>query len=162
LDHGSPPCSGAPDSILEASLKARDQIIKFLRGQPGFARVQLIETGEIGIRDGGTLRGTYVLGADDVRQSRSFSPSAGRCNWPIEYWDPEKGVQLEHLSNNEGYDIPMNSLTIPGIENLWVAGKCLSADLLAQSSARVVGSCWSMGEQAGKAAAHFTRRRTQA
>ena len=39
-----------------------------------------------------------------------------------------------------------------GYENLWAAGKCLSADALAHASARVAGTCWAMGEAAGKAA----------
>ena len=43
-------------------------------------------------------------------------------------------------------------LRVRGYENLWAAGKCLSADALAHASARVAGTCWAMGEAAGKAA----------
>jgi hypothetical protein len=88
-----------------------------------------------------------------VRQAKKGSPSAGRCAWPIEFWDPVAGLRMEHLPEGEYYDIPLGALKLRDVANLWVAGKCLSADRLAQASARVVGSCWAMGEAAGRAAA---------
>src|SRR5207249_11898371 len=109
--------------------------------------------GEVGIRDGGRVRGEYCLSAADVRQGRKFADAACRCDWPIEYWDPDEGVSLEYLPDNSYYEIPLRSLKVQGLHNVWVAGKCLSADRAAQASARVVGSCWAMGETAGEAAA---------
>jgi hypothetical protein len=49
------------------------------------------------------------------------------------------------------YQIPLRSLKVKGIENLWAAGKILSAGPLAQASARVSGSCFSMGDAVGRA-----------
>jgi hypothetical protein len=120
---------------------------------PEFARARVTRTGRLGVRDGGRIRGEYLLTESDVRQGRKFSDAACRCSWPIEYWDPKNGLSLEYLEPGRYYEIPMGSLRVQGWHGLWAAGKCLSADPLAHASARVVGSCWSMGEAVGKAAA---------
>ena len=128
-------------------------LLAFLGRQPGFAAARVTATGEVGIRDGGRVRGEYCLTGDDVRQGRKFIDAACRAAWPIEYWDPDEGVTLEYLPPLTCYEVPLRSLRVRGFCNLWVAGKCLSADRIAQASARVVGTCWAMGEAAGRAAA---------
>jgi hypothetical protein len=143
----------ARGEVTRTARQAQAATAAFLQGLPGFAEARLCQTGTLGVRDGGRVRGEYCLTADDVRQGRRFADAACRCAWPIEYWDPEHGVSLEYLPDGQSYDIPLRSLKVQGIANLWVAGKCLGADHLAQASARVVGCCWSMGEAAGRAAA---------
>jgi hypothetical protein len=127
-------------------------IFDFLKRMPGFENARLHDIGTLGIRDGGRVRGEYQLTGDDIRRARRFDDAACRGAWPIEYWDPEHGLSLEYLPSDSIYDIPLRSLKVRGLENVWVAGKCLSADREAQASARVVGTCWAMGEAAGKAA----------
>jgi hypothetical protein len=105
------------------------------------------------VRDGGRIRGRYTLSADDVRQGRRFADAVCRCAWPIEYWDPDEGVSVEYLPPGSHYEIPLRSLQLEEIDNLYAAGKCLSADRLAHASARVVGACWAMGQAVGAAAA---------
>lgn len=51
------------------------------------------------------------------------------------------------------YDIPYRSLVPLKIENLLVAGRCLSANFMGQSGCRLVMCCLTMGEAAGTAAA---------
>jgi hypothetical protein len=140
-------------ATLTAARETQAAVVAFLRQQPDFAQAAVSRTGALGIRDGGRIKGEYLLSAADVRQGRQFPDAACRCCWPIEYWDPDQGVSLEYLADGRYYEIPLRALQVQGFVNLWVAGKCLSADALAQASARVVGCCWSMGEAAGKAAA---------
>lgn len=139
--------------VSDRALKTQRAVASFLGGLPEFARAEVVQTGSLGIRDGGRIRGRYTLTADDVRQGRRFPDAAGRCAWPIEYWDPDKGVSMEYLPDGTHYEIPMSALRLAGIENFWAVGKCLSADRYAHASARVVGACWAMGQAAGKAAA---------
>ncbi len=127
------------------------QLLQFLRQMPDFAHAQVVRVGRLGIRDGGRIKGDYCLTLLDVKDGRTFADSVGRCAWPIEYWDPEKGVTLDYLPPHQSYEIPLRSLKVAGIENLWAAGKCLSAEKLAQASARVAGTCWAMGDALGKA-----------
>ena len=51
------------------------------------------------------------------------------------------------------YDIPYRSLVPLKVDNLLVAGRCLSADFPAQAATRLVMCCNAMGEAAGTAAA---------
>jgi hypothetical protein len=149
-------CRRDPESRSETQRRMRKTqaaVVAFLRRLPDFAAAVVGRTGRLGVRDGGRVRGEYCLSGSDVRQLRSFPDAACRCSWPIEYWDPERGVSLEYLPEGGYYEIPLRSLKVQGVGNAWVAGKCLSADREAQASARVVGACWSMGEAAGKAAA---------
>jgi hypothetical protein len=136
------------------ALGAQTKVVTFLRQFPEFREAVVVQTGSLGVRDGGRIVGRYTLTADDVRGGRSFADAACRCAWPIEYWDAERGVKLEYLPDDGAYEIPMRCLQLIGIENYWAAGKCLSADPYARASARVAGTCWAMGQAVGIAAAH--------
>ncbi len=56
------------------------------------------------------------------------------------------------------YDIPYRCLVPAQVDNLLVAGRCLSADFAAQSGCRLIMACLTMGEAAGTAAAISLRR----
>jgi len=145
-----------PDQLAAVARQSGEigqQIIALLRNWPEFADARLTETGLLGVRDGGRIRGEYLLTEQDVRGNRKFDDAACRCCWPIEYWHPSEGLQLEYLSEGGYYEIPARALKVQGMANVWAAGKCLSADHKAQSSARVAGQCWAMGEAVGKYAA---------
>lgn len=142
----------APGELERATAMAhewRDAVLAHLKTRPGFGTATLGVTGDIGIRDGGRGVGAYMLTVDDVRSARTFPDPACRCNWPIEYWHPQTGVELEYLPAGSYYEIPLGALRVKTIVNLWVAGKCLSAEPQARASARIVGCCWGMGEAAG-------------
>ena len=51
------------------------------------------------------------------------------------------------------YDIPYRCLVPAKVDNLLVAGRCLSADFMAQSGCRLVMACMNMGQAAGTATA---------
>jgi hypothetical protein len=138
--------------IIAAARQNQAAVVAFLRQLPGFTAAEVQHTGALGVRDGGRIRGEYCLTAADVRAGRTFPDAACRACWPIEYWHAEQGVSLEYLPDARYYEIPLRALRVRGYANLWAAGKCLSADALAHASARVAGTCWAMGEAAGKAA----------
>ena len=144
--------------LARQTLLIQEQVIAFVRGWPEFGDAWLSETGALGVRDGGRIRGEYYLTEDDVRACRRFDDAACRCCWPIEYWHPTQGLQLEYLPAGGYYEIPLRALKLQGLANVWAAGKCLSADHKAQSSARVAGQCWAMGEAVGRAAAGLPAR----
>ena len=119
--------------ITQDGLQTQAAVVAFLKGGPEFAEASVYRTGNLGIRDGGRVRGEYCLTAQDVRESRKFKDAACRACWPIEYWDPDEGVSLEYLPDGSWYDIPLGALKVRGLANVWAAGKCLSADPLAQA-----------------------------
>lgn len=125
-------------------------LLAFLHTLPGFTEAFINVYGQLGIRDAGQIKGEYCLTETDIKQGKRFNDVACRACWPIEHWHPQKGISLEYLPEGHDYDIPLRSLKVSGFKNLWAAGKCLSAEPRAQASARVVGSCWAMGEAVGK------------
>lgn len=143
---------GELEKVTQRALVIRDKLVSFLKRLPSFSEATVTRTGKLGIRGGDMVKGEYCLTEEDVRSGRKFPDPACRCCWPIEYWDPDTGISLEYLPVDTYYEIPLRSLKIQSIENLWVAGKSFSAEIRAQASARVVGSCWSMGEAVAKAA----------
>lgn len=85
------------------------------------------------------------------------------------YWPPDNEPVCDYLGRtgeeafnfDDGttyggrgyYDIPYRCLVPAKIDNLLVAGRCLSSDFAAQSATRLVMCCNSMGEAAGTATA---------
>ena len=126
------------------------ELLAFMHGLPGFSEAFINQYGQLGVRDGGRVKGQYCLTEADVKTGRQFPDAACQACWPIEHWHPRKGLSLEYLPPGQRYDIPLRSLRVVGFNNLWAVGKCLSAEPRAQASARVAGTCWAMGEAVGK------------
>lgn len=141
------------EQVTQAALQSGEAALSFLRRRTEFADASIERVGLLGIRDGGRIVGEYRLTGQDVRSGQKFGDAACRCAWPIEFWDRQNGVTLEYLPDGASYDIPLRALKVRGIENLWAVGKCLSADVYAQASARIAGCCWGMGEAVGMAVA---------
>ena len=51
---------------------------------------------------------------------------------------------------NKEYQLPLESLIVDGFDNLFIAGRCISADFKAQAALRIIPSCFSMGEGLAK------------
>ena len=60
---------------------------------------------------------------------------------------------MKHLEPGHYHEIPYRCLLPAGIENLIVAGRCLSATFAAQAAVRIQQNCRAFGEAAGAAAA---------
>ncbi len=146
----------SPENRYDIS-RLKNAISNFLRDIPDFSDAEIIRSGEFGFRDSGRIRGEYCLTLADIRKGQTFSDSVCRCCWPIEYWDQEGEVTLEYLPEKQFYEIPLRALQVAGMKNLWAAGRCLSAEHLAQSSARVSGTCWAMGDRLGHAAVKYLK-----
>jgi hypothetical protein len=126
------------------------QLLDWLRRLPEFAAARLGPCGRLGVRDGGRVRGRYRLQEADLKSARRFEDAVCAGCWPIEHWHPEQGIKLEYLPPGTRYDIPLRALAVAGIDGLYAAGKCLSAEPRAQASARVAGTCWGMGAGLGR------------
>ncbi|RPJ17213.1 MAG: FAD-dependent oxidoreductase [Desulfobacteraceae bacterium] len=104
-------------------------------------------------REGLRMTGEYILTKDDVLSARKFNDGVVKNAWPIEIWDREKGPSFRYLETGAYYEIPLRCLKSMNIKNLYCAGRCISASSEALGSTRVMGTCISLGEQAGLAAA---------
>lgn len=105
-------------------------------------------------REGRRIHGEYTLTEDDVLSARKFPDGVVKNAWPIELWDRSKGTVYKYVPRGDYYEIPFRCLQVKGIRNLLAAGRCISVTHEALGSTRVMGTCISLGEQAGKAAAY--------
>ncbi len=113
---------------------------------------------QIGIREGRRIVGEYILTVDDVRAGKSFEDAIAVGSFPLDAHDPSDDKRTYILPKSElrvpPYHIPLRSLIPKGMNNLLVAGRNLSADQLALSSARVMTTCGMMGEGTGVVAVY--------
>lgn len=154
-------CSDA-EELTYAELEGRRQAVMladFLRAKmPGFSEAYLADTPcRVGIRSTRRLVGRYVLTRGDVLEAADFPDGICRSAWPVELHAEGKATVLEFPPPGKSYAVPFRCLLPQGMENLLVAGRCLSATMEGQASARVSATCMAMGEAAGVAAAMASR-----
>ncbi|MDW7656239.1 MAG: FAD-dependent oxidoreductase [Bacillota bacterium] len=122
---------------------------------PGCEQSYILSTAEtLGVRESRRIVGAYVVTYDDVVQGRKFPDSiCGNCWW-IDIHNPDgKGVS-EMVGPKGGHnDIPYRALYNEQIDNLWVAGRCISTTHEALASTRIMPTCIATGQAAGLAAA---------
>ena len=104
-------------------------------------------------RAGRMIIGQCLLTGADVLGARKFPDAVARGAWPIEQWSADGVARLKYLPPGAHYDIPARALRAAAVENLFMAGKTISADVDAIASARVMGCCLATGSAAGNLAA---------
>jgi hypothetical protein len=121
---------------------------------PGFDEAYIVEIApQIGIRETRRIVGDYQLSQDDILSCRDFSDTIGVNGWPVEAHIAGDVKFLFSEWGSRGFNqIPYRIIVPQKIENLFVAGRCASMTHEGQSSARVTGSCFIMGQAAGTAA----------
>jgi len=147
-----------PAELTKAELEGRRQALeyaRFLRERvPGYERACLINfSTQIGVRETRRVYGEHRLTREDVLAARKFPDAVAQCGAPIEDHHAGNDTIWEYLPAGETYDIPYRSLVPLGIDNLLIAGRCLSATHDAHASVRSMGQCMAMGQAAGAAAA---------
>lgn len=111
---------------------------------------------DLGWRTGKRPLGKYVLTEEDVVTAKKWKSPVARSSWPIEDWLPNKSVDLTFVKENDYYEIPEECLISATYDNLFFAGRIISASDRAIASARVMGVCLQTGYAAGKVAAQIS------
>lgn len=146
-------------SLTKAEMSARRQAWAYLQAfrqfLPGFESAYLVQTGpKIGIRETRHIIGEETLTGDDVIAGRKRTDTIARGGWPVEL-HPEPGQPnvWQPIKDHSYYDIPLQTLQVKGMQNLWAAGRIISCDPIAFASVRVMGTAFATGHAAGVTAA---------
>jgi len=108
---------------------------------------------QLGVRSGRRILGRARLLDEDVLSTRKFPLGIARGCWPMERWTNSPRPEMTYFKESDYYEIPLDCLRPVELENVWVAGRCLSAQTGAMTSARVIGTALATGWAAGTAAA---------
>jgi hypothetical protein len=108
----------------------------------------------VGIRESRRIVGDYTLTEEDYLTEARFPDAVARNSYPIDIHSTKAkgGLVMKHLPPGHYHEIPYRCLLPTGIENLLVAGRCLSATFVAQAAVRIQQNCRALGEAAGLAA----------
>lgn len=119
-----------------------------------------------GPRESRLLRGDVVLTQEDVVTKRDFPDGCVPSTWSIDLHAPKeqfaksypdnpfisKAIFDDRIDRNFGYPVPYRCFYSHNIDNLFMAGRCISVTHEALGTVRVMKTCGMMGEVVGKAA----------
>jgi hypothetical protein len=130
-------------------------LARFLAGHvPAFHHARLASAApQLGIRSGRRIAGCARLADSDVLAARKSPRGVARGGWPMERWTSSPRPEMTYFAERDFYDIPLDCLRPVELDNVFVAGRCLSAATGAMTSARVIGTALATGWAAGTAAA---------
>lgn len=102
----------------------------------------------LGIRVSRRIKGKYIYTIDDIKSGKTFKNPVVISNYPVDVHSDKKDKSTLEIVKD--YTLPLESLMSYDIDNLFVAGRCISADFMSQGALRVQASCFSMGEGIAK------------
>ena len=117
---------------------------------PGFENSHISSiANSLGVRVSNRVRGKYVYTYEDMISGKKFDNPVVISNYPIDIHSDKKDCsKLEKIAVE--YQLPLDSLLVEGFDNLFVIGRCISADFKTQAALRIIPSCFSMGEGLAK------------
>lgn len=145
-----------PESLTYGEIEGRKQVTEIqkylVEYVPGFENAYFAKMAPfLGIRETRRIVGKYMMTAQDILSCAHFDDAIAVASYPLDIHHPEGGgCTLEWCG--DCYDIPYRSLLPGNVENLLIAGRCISSTHEAMSSIRVMATCMAMGEAAGRAA----------
>jgi ribulose 1,5-bisphosphate synthetase/thiazole synthase len=151
-----------PESLSFGEMEGRKQVEEIQRYLveyvPGFENAYFTKMAPfLGIRETRRIVGKYVMTAEDILSCNRFDDAIAVASYPLDIHHPEGGGCTLTWCG-DCYDIPYRSLIPENVNNLIVAGRCISTTHEAMSAIRVMAPCMAMGEAAGRAAKLSVRK----
>ena len=117
---------------------------------PGFKEAHISNiANSLGVRVSNKVKGKYVYTYEDLISGKTFANPVLVSNYPVDiHSDKKDNSTLEKVYKE--YQLPIESLMVENYDNLFVIGRCLSADFKSQGALRIIPSCFSMGEGVAK------------
>ncbi len=125
-----------------------------------------------GPRESRRLLGDVILTEEDIVTKKDFKDGCVPSTWSIDLHYPKKqfakkfpdnpfisiAVHDRRVDRNYGYPVPYRCFYSRNVDNLFMAGRCISVTHKALGTVRVMKTCGMMGEVVGKAAYVCTDR----
>jgi hypothetical protein len=129
---------------------------------PGCENARLKSTASyIGIRESRHIQGDYRLTADDLLEAKVPEDTILLAANSVDVHGRFGPASNEYVPiSGDYYGVPYRSLIPKGVEQMLLAGRCVSADSTAAGAIRVMPPCMGMGQAAGTAAAMAVKEGT--
>lgn len=139
-----------PDELTAAEVACRalvrEELDRLRAEVPGFERAYIAEAATmLGITESRRALGRHVLSREEM--DRPFPDAVALTG----HWTKYGAV----------YAIPYRSLLLPGLDNVLVAGRCISVDHRVHHATKEIPACFATGEAAGAACALAVARGIQ-
>lgn len=150
------------EEMTRMERETRKQVLGYIEAlrtyMPGMEHCELAVIGpSIGFRETRKLVGKATITADDVISGRKRADGVARGGWKPEiHRDVNKMATYMEVKTGSYFDIPLGALQSENVENLFGAGRMISADEAAFAAVRVMGTCFATGHAAGVGAACLT------
>jgi hypothetical protein len=143
--------------LTTAEIEARRQamsVVSFVQNRlPGFENSKLVSIAPtIGVRESRRIVGEHILTVEEVIDGPDFEDAIARSAYNVDIHNPDDDKSTWYTIK-DSYGIPYRTLVPLKIDNLLVAGRCISATHEAGGSARMTPNVAATGEAAGIAAA---------
>lgn len=161
-----------PDDLTRGEMECRQYIMELVeylkKNVDGMQNIEIASIApEIGFRDSRRIKGLYRLTKDDIEANRKFDDAIAVYPRIYDMLAPDGSMEGDGGLDGGGYEghiyvpiegtrtyqIPYRSLLPIKMDNLLVAGRCISADHIAESTIRAISACMLTGQAAGTGAA---------
>lgn len=146
-------------TVFKADLELRRQIEIlmdfFHKNLPGYENCRCKSSGTTtGVRETRRVMGDYVITAEELADGKKFDDViVHNAEFIVDIHNPAGAGQAESkIQYVRPYDLPYRCFVPRKVENLYVAGRCISGTHRAHASYRVMSICMAMGEAVGIAA----------
>ncbi len=136
---------------IEGRKRAMAHLSYLKQNIPGFEDAFVVSASPLGVRETRRIIGDYILTNDDLLNNVRFPDVVALNSRALDRHLKGGIFQVKKLKGN--HDIPLRSLIPQKVENLLVAGRCISSDHEANASLRGAATCMGTGHAAGTAAA---------
>lgn len=139
------------NDLTRAEIDARRGVEKHLRKlQETWPEAKLVQTAlHVGIRETRRIVGLYTITEEDVLTGRAQPDAISVSSNPVVCYYNNERRYLEHL----GFEVPYRSLVPADLDNVILAGRCISACQQAFQSARSMAPNMALSQASGTAAA---------
>ncbi len=153
------------NAITEATMRARREVFGMTdalvrKGGDAWKGLRLVATAEqLGHRRARRLHGRYAITLEDCLEGRKFPDALCTCSFGIDVHAVSKAMNRIRPAGSpvsgrvKPYQIPLRACRAKALDNLYMAGRCISGTFLPQASYRITGTAVAMGEGVGRAVA---------
>ena len=121
---------------------------------PGCENIYLLDRPEIGVRETRHCHGEYLLTAEDLFSRREFEDTIGRGSHHMDVTPlPKHLLDAKFVKGRWYFNIPYRSLVAREVDNVLLAGRCISCTHEVSGCVRSTVQCMVTGQAAGTAAA---------